>query len=95
MREVCLSVPKGSFIKYKRKIYLETKIFYPLIRAPTCAYKEVRNVSFSEIIATVLSETVLKMTTKNNENLHSLICLFFLFSVVTHSFVFFNFSSFS
>ena len=40
-------------------------------------------------------QSVLKLTTKNNENLHNLICLFFLFSVVTHGFIFFDFSSFS
>ena len=36
----------GPSIKYVRKIFLKSKISYPLIRTRTCAYQGVRNVGF-------------------------------------------------
>ena len=54
--DVCFSVRKRSFIQYICKIYRETNICYPLTRARTCAYKEVRNVSFSENFVYSLNE---------------------------------------
>ena len=33
-----------------RQHFQKTNISYPMIRTPTCAYQEVRNVSFSEIL---------------------------------------------
>ena len=56
VQEVCLFLREGSFIKGKRKMYLETKMFYPLIYARTCAYKKVSSANFLENIATVLNE---------------------------------------
>ena len=44
---------KGPSIKYARKIFRKTNISNPLIRTRTCAYQEVRNVSFSENFAYV------------------------------------------
>ena len=41
---------------YHLSFIIETNIFYSLIRARTWAYEEVRNFSFSENIASVLSE---------------------------------------
>ena len=49
------TIPKGSSIKYVRKIFRKTNIFNPLIRTRTCAYQEIRNVSFSENFAYVLN----------------------------------------
>ena len=34
----------------------KTNIFYPLISTRTCAYQEVRNISFSENFAYILNE---------------------------------------
>ena len=45
----------GSSIKYVRKISQKTNISNPLIRARTCAYQEVRNVSFSANFAYVFN----------------------------------------
>ena len=45
-----------SSISYVRKIFRKTNISYPLIRTRSCAYQEVRNVSFSENFAHVLNE---------------------------------------
>ena len=52
---VCLIFLESS-IKYVRKIFRKTDTSYPLIRTPTCAYHEVRSVSFSEDFAYVLNE---------------------------------------
>ena len=46
---------RGSFILYVRKIFQKTNIFYPLICTSTCAYQEVKNVSFSESFAYILN----------------------------------------
>ena len=46
---------KGPSIKYVRKIFGKTNISNPLIRTRTCAYQEVRNVSFSENFAFALN----------------------------------------
>ena len=42
--DICLR----PFIKYARKIFRKINICNPLTRTRTCAYKGVRNVSFSE-----------------------------------------------
>ena len=44
-----------SSIYCVRKIFQETNISYPLIYPSTCAYQDVRNVSFSETFAYVLN----------------------------------------
>ena len=41
------SLHLGSFIYYARKIFEKTNISYPVIPTRTCAYQDVRNVSFS------------------------------------------------
>ena len=46
---------KEQSINYVRKIFRETNISNPLILTRTCAYQEVRNVSFSENFAYVLN----------------------------------------
>ena len=45
-----------SFIKYVRRIFRKTNIFYSLIRTGTCAPELVINIGFSEIFAYVLNE---------------------------------------
>ena len=47
--------PLRLSIKYVRNIFRKTNISNPLIRTRTCAYQEVRNVSFSENFAYVLN----------------------------------------
>ena len=44
----------GLSIKYVRKIFRKTNTSNPLMRARTCAYQGVRNISFSENFAYVL-----------------------------------------
>ena len=46
---------KGLSIKCARKIFRKTNISNPLIRTRTCAYQDVRNVSFSENFTYVLN----------------------------------------
>ena len=48
----------GSSIQHVHKIFRKTNIYYPLIRTRTCAYQRVRNVSFPENFAYVLSGSV-------------------------------------
>ena len=54
-------IPAGvhSFSAYAILFYFffeKTNIFYPLISTRTCAYQEVRNISFSENFAYILNE---------------------------------------
>ena len=51
-----VSYSLGSFIQYVRKIFRKTNISYLLIRARTCVYQGVSNVSFSEDFKYVLNE---------------------------------------
>ena len=46
---------KEQSINYVRKIFRETNISTPLILTRTCAYQEVRNVSFPENFAYLLN----------------------------------------
>ena len=46
---------KEQSINYVRKIFRETNISTPLIHTRTCAYQEVRNVSFPENFAYLLN----------------------------------------
>ena len=54
LMNVIYAVTKVSSIYYVRKIFRKTSISYTVIRTRTCAYQEVRNVSFSENFAYVL-----------------------------------------
>ena len=60
---------RGSFILYVREIFQKTNIFYPLICTSTCAYQEVKNVSFSESFAYILNEwSLYNHTSEANDN---------------------------